>query len=46
MSECVSNSHTGGRRERRQTVGVMTLMSNCKGPELLSISHKPIEVVY
>lgn len=37
MSECVSSSHTVGTSEHRQTVGVMTLMSNCKRQTLLSI---------
>lgn len=40
MPECVSSSHTVGTRQRRQTVGVMTLMPNCTPPMLLSIWHK------
>lgn len=32
MPECVSSSHTVGTRQRRQIVGVMTLMPNCKLP--------------
>lgn len=35
MSECVSNSHT----ERRQSVGVMMLMSNWKRQMVLSILY-------